>query len=302
MTGQTKHISALTDAIIKVNPLQRAFLVNSTNSMSDEEKLTLESYIDYCTCSGQTVEYLAKCYDLIVKDTLREQLFFQKHKRYRYSSYAEVADSVYLNDEYMAMYMHGLAITAFLWPNHRKMRRYFLDAIPKKSTGNYLEIGPGHGVYLLSAMQLTSYEHFEGIDISPKSIELTRRILESGKFAIPGSFDLHCRDFLADQGTGRKYDAIVMGEVLEHVEEPLSFLRTIRSLASEDSFIYITTCINAPAIDHIYLFESVESLEDVICTSGLSIADRLIVPYEDMSLDESAEKRMPVNVAYVLKS
>ena len=77
-------------------------------------------------------------------------------------------------------------------------------------------------------------------------------------------------------------------------------LEKIGALAGRHSFIYITTCINAPAIDHIYLFDSLESLEDMIASAGLAISDRLVVPYEGMSLEESLERRMPINVAYML--
>lgn len=300
MTMKSKFLGELTSAIVATNPMQRAFLDTSIHSMTDEEVQALEAYLNYCISTGQTVDYLGQCYDLIVKDTLREQFFFQKNKRYRYSTYAEVADSVYLNDEYMDKYMHGLAITSFLWPNHREMRRYFLQQMPKNTSGRYLEIGPGHGIYLLSAMQRTAYNFFEGVDISPKSIDLTRNVLDSGHFGKFENFDLYCRDFLGEKMAHQRYDAIVMGEVLEHVEDPAAFLGTIHTLAGKDSFIYITTCINAPAIDHIYLFDSVDSLEKLIESSGLSIVDKLVVPYENMSLEESSQKRMPVNVAYVL--
>lgn len=302
MAIQSKFLGELTRAIVAANPMQRSFLDTSIQSMSDEEIQTLEAYLNYCTRAGQAIEYLGQCYSLIVKDTLREQFYFQKHKRYRYSTYAEVADSVYLNDEYMEMYMHGLAITSFLWPNHREMRRYFLQRMPRDVTGRYLEIGPGHGIYLLSAMQNTAYDFFEGIDISPKSIELTKNVLESGHFGKFSNFGLHCRDFLGESTPHQQYDAIVMGEVLEHVEDPAAFLSTIRALATKESFIYITTCINAPAIDHIYLFDSLNSLERIIESSGLLVTDKLVVPYENMSLEESVKQRMPVNVAYVLSA
>jgi 2-polyprenyl-3-methyl-5-hydroxy-6-metoxy-1,4-benzoquinol methylase len=293
--------NALIKAIGAINPLQVAFLDTSLRDMEEDERTALESYLDFCHGNGFDIGYLAKCYDVIVKDTLREQIFFQRHKRYRHSSYAEVADSVYMNDEYMGMYMHGLAITSYLWPNHREMRRFFMQRIPTQARGRYLEIGPGHGIYLMSAMQHAPYEYFEGVDISPTSIELTRNVLNSGYFGQFGDYELFCKDFLQHEMTYPDYDAIVMGEVLEHVEQPLEFLKKIRSLSRRDSFIYITTCINAPAIDHIYLFESLESLEAIIQSADLGVKDRLVVPYEGMSIEESIEKRMPVNVAYVLE-
>jgi 2-polyprenyl-3-methyl-5-hydroxy-6-metoxy-1,4-benzoquinol methylase len=300
MTDNTAHIAALAEAVITINNLQRSFLETSICKMDEDETQALEAYLDYCISTGHEIGYIAKCYDLIVKDTLREQLFFQRHKHYRYSSYDDVAHSVYLNDDYMDMYMHGLAVTSFLWPNHREMRRFFLKTMPRDVSGRYLEVGPGHGIYFMSAMQHTEYNSFEGVDISPKSVELTRNILGSGYFGISKNFSLCCRNFLEQDMPHREYAAIVMGEVLEHVENPLDFLEKIHVLAARDSFIYITTCINAPAIDHIYLFDSLESLDEIIQCANLVIRERLIVPYEGMSLDESVEQRMPINVAYVL--
>ena len=91
-----------------------------------------------------------------------------------------------------------------------------------------------------------------------------------------------------------------MGEVLEHVEQPEVFLRRIAELATDDAFIFITTCINAPAVDHIYLWRTTDELEEMIEASGLSIVEPLRLPYEGKSLEDSREERLPINVAYVL--
>jgi 2-polyprenyl-3-methyl-5-hydroxy-6-metoxy-1,4-benzoquinol methylase len=93
-----------------------------------------------------------------------------------------------------------------------------------------------------------------------------------------------------------------MGEVLEHVEQPELFLRRIAELAADDAFIFITTCINAPAVDHIYLWRTTDELEDMIRDSGLSIVEPLRLPYEGKTLEESRDQQLPINVAYVLSA
>ena len=123
-------LDSLLGEIVRINPLQSRFIKESLDDASSEELEDLGEYVRFCENNSIDIPYLARCYDLIVKDTLREQLFFQRHKRYRYSTFAEVADSVYFDDEYMSKYMHGLAITAWLWPNHRNMHRYFARSIP----------------------------------------------------------------------------------------------------------------------------------------------------------------------------
>ena len=301
MVDTHQRIDELTSRIFEINTLQYDFIESSLVDAHTEELNDLEAYLSYCESQGLSLTYLAQCYDLIVKDTLREQLYFQRYKQYRHSTFAEVANSVYFNDVYMRQYMHGLAITSWLWPNHREMHRYFLQHIPRKTAGMYLEIGPGHGIYMMSAMRLTSYMSFEGVDLSPASVALTNDLLESGCFGKFTNYTVKQEDFLVKDTSKDTYDAIIMGEVLEHVESPVSFLKKIRALSNDKTFIFITTPINAPAIDHIYLFDSVKSVEDNIAQSDLSIVHRLLIPYPGLSLEASEKQCLPINVAMVLK-
>jgi len=294
------RIRQLTDAIVRINPLQRAFIAESLTDIRDDELRDLDAYIRFAESAGVASGYLAESYDLIVKDTLREQMFFQRHGRYRYSTFDEVAGSVYFNEEYMRKYMHGLAITAYLWPNHRALHRYFVDTIPADDKGQYLEIGPGHGVFMMCAMRKTAYARFEGIDISPTSVEMTRTLLDSGFFGDFSNWQIVEQDFLASDMETGGYSAVVMGEVLEHVEDPGRFLRQINAVSRDDAFIFITTPINAPAIDHIYLFDSVGSIESLVVDAGLGVRDSLLVPYPGLSVEESIAQKLPINVAMVL--
>lgn len=301
MSNSRPLLDELVQQIIRINPLQSKFLAASISGASDEELDDLIAYIAYSQGEGLSLEYLAASYDLIVKDTLREQVYFQRHKRYRYSTFDEVADSVYFDDEYMGKYMHGLALTSYLWPNHRELHRFFCQTLPADKPGKYLEIGPGHGMYMVTAMRRTGFDVFHGLDLSPTSVEMTKRLIGSGAFGRFDNFDVFEQDFLEGELAPESYAAIVMGEVLEHVEEPKIFLERIRSLATDDAYIFITTPINAPAIDHIYLFESYESIESLVNAAGLSVGNRLLVPYPGLDVEESMQQCLPINVALVLQ-
>ncbi|MBJ18191.1 MAG: hypothetical protein CL933_02090 [Deltaproteobacteria bacterium] len=293
-------IDALLSEIVRINPLQSNFLKSSLDDITPEELDDLGEYLQFCDRKSLDVAYLAECYDIIVRDTLREQMFFQRHKRYRYSTFAEVADAVYFDDAYMRKYMHGLAITAWLWPNHREMHRYFANSIPTDREGRYLEIGPGHGVYMSTAMNRSRYGFFEGVDLSPTSVEMTTALLQSRDVPDDVRYEIYCCDMLEGDLRHDRYDAIVMGEVLEHVEEPLLFLERIGRLAADDAFIFVTTPINAPAIDHIQLFRSPEVLENLVARAGLSVRESRLIPYPGQTTEESLEQRLPINVALVL--
>lgn len=210
-----------------------------------------------------------------------------------------MAESVYHDRDYMDRYMYGLAITNFLWPNHVEMARLLHRTLPRNRSGRYLEVGPGHGFLLLAAIEVGAFDEFLGVDLSAASVEQTRTIVEHFHPEAPAKVEL--RDFLeAEDLEPGSFDAVVMGEVLEHVEQPEVFLRRIAELAKDDAYIFITTCINAPAVDHIYLWRTTDELEDMIVASGLTIVEPLRLPYEGKTLEESREQDLPINVAYVL--
>jgi 2-polyprenyl-3-methyl-5-hydroxy-6-metoxy-1,4-benzoquinol methylase len=108
-------------------------------------------------------------------------------------------------------------------------------------------------------------------------------------------------DFLNFEEGNVNYSCIVMGEVLEHVENPGLFLSRIRRLSNPATHIFITTCMNAPAVDHISLFRTGKDVEDIIRSSGLEVVEACYVPYTGKTLAESEKRTLPVNVGYVLR-
>jgi len=293
-------IGSLIDEIIKLNPPQRKFLEYSVKTLDCENQALFTSYIQFQMNEELTIQQLATAYNLFLKSILKEQMFFQRKKHYRHSSYKDVNSAIYQNSEYMQKYMIGLGLSTFLWPNHRLIHKWFIEKIPKEKNGTYLEIGPGHGYFFLSAMKLSQYNSFLGIDISPTSIEMTRKIILYNAKNSKKDYLLINEDFF-EISLNQAYDAIVMGEVLEHVECPENFLMKIESTANCDAFIFITTVINAAAIEHIYLFRTVEDIQNLVNRSGLKIKDMLVLPYIGLSLEECLINQLPINIAIILE-
>lgn len=293
-------VTSLLDAVAEMFPVHKAFLDTAIARATDDELLRLSGYLTFCRSKGLDDEYLADCYLTIVGDTVDEQVYFNKHKHYRHSTFAEVAEAVYHDADYMNRYMYGLAISTFLWPNHVAMVRMFRDEVPRDGGGRYLEVGPGHGFLLLTAAEVAGYDELLAVDLSDASVEQTSSIVKH--FQPDSNVDVRKADFLdAGDLVAHSFDAVVMGEVLEHVEDPARFLRRIAELATPDAFIFITTCINSPAVDHIYLWRTTDSLEEMIEASGLEIVNALRLPYEGTTLEDSVARELPINVAYVLR-
>jgi 2-polyprenyl-3-methyl-5-hydroxy-6-metoxy-1,4-benzoquinol methylase len=293
-------IEHLFAAILTENARQAPLLADALRGLLPEERLELDAYLDFEASTGATNADLARAYNLVVLDTLREQMFFRRHKRYRHQRFADVANSVYFSDEYMRLYMKGLALTAYLWPNHVAIRRFFQQEVANgPCRGRYLEVGPGHGLYMAAALRSGRFSRCVGVDISPTSLELTRAVVGRYAEGADTSLDLALGDFLAMEVPGR-FDVVVMGEVLEHVERPDAFLARAYEACSDGGRVFVSTCANSPATDHIYLFRHDSEIDALAQAAGLDVVARLVVPYHGTSLEQSYRESLPVNVAMVL--
>jgi 2-polyprenyl-3-methyl-5-hydroxy-6-metoxy-1,4-benzoquinol methylase len=301
-SDQLRLIKEFVAEVVSSDPLHEKFIRASLESLRSADAKDLSEYLSFCLACDMSVAQVADCYKTIVTDTQAEQMHFMRNKKYRCSTFAEVADHVYFDADYMRKYMCGLAVTSFLWPNHNALHQFFLDSFPADVGGTYLEVGPGHGYYFMKAASTGQFDRLVGIDISPQSIRMTEEIL--GHFGIRKRYNdqLHLieADFLNMDMSGEEFSVIVMGEVLEHVESPEKFLARLRDLCNEQTTLYVTTCANAPAIDHIYLFDSVRHVESMIEAAGLQIDKSLHVPYAGKTLEECMDQNLAVNVAYFL--
>jgi 2-polyprenyl-3-methyl-5-hydroxy-6-metoxy-1,4-benzoquinol methylase len=294
-------VGELARRIAKANPMTARMLGAALEGLSAEEHGEFETYLAYTLSTGRDLDEVTEAYNTLLRDTMKEQIFFKRHGRYRHSRYDEVAASVYLNDDYMTRYMLGLAVSTYLWPNHLAIHRFFRAALASAPAGDYLEVGPGHGAFFMAAARSGRFRSCLGVDLSPTSIELTRQLLSSPHFGGFQNFELREADFLAASLPDQAFNAIVMGEVLEHVEAPARFMARLRELAAPGAFVFVTTAINAPTIDHIYLFETPEAVRDMVTVAGFAIRAEQLCPYVGKTLEATMTERLPVNIALVLE-
>lgn len=92
-----------------------------------------------------------------------------------------------------------------------------------------------------------------------------------------------------------------MGEVLEYVEQPLKMLKKIRSLLSDEGRAFITTVINAPAVDHIYLFHSQEEVLAMAQEAGFDIEEHICITAGGIPMEKAVKRRYAINIAMILK-
>ena len=259
----------------------------------DKANVFFDKYVKYVESQGKNLDFGIDCYLRMIADLNYESVKFQETGQYSSSSFAEVNERVYNNPDVMEYYMHALLLSQFLWVQHNRVFNFFNDYIDahRDKITSYLEIGAGHGLYLEEAInRIGDGARYDVVDISETSIQLSESFVENKtpNFILCDIFEYE---------PGIKYDHITMGEVLEHVEDPVGLLKRLGELVADDGRIYITTPTNSPTIDHIYLFRNIQDIQDVIHEAGLEIVDELYFYSEDLP-DEIAEK-MKVTQLYL---
>ncbi|MBF0467000.1 MAG: class I SAM-dependent methyltransferase [Nitrospirae bacterium] len=273
-----------------------------TKGMQDALEEFLQTYDYFLKANSLTYEDLAEAYLWIVEQVFYYRKIFIQTGRYPHNSAQEAISDVYNNNEIMKKYMLGLALSQFLWRQHYLVFEFYRSEIKNiEPNTRLLEIGSGHGLFSLEALKYIDHiEIFDIIDISDTSLEMSKSIINMLKPRALSIINFYKQDVnLFKPST--KYDLIIMGEVLEHVEDPLALLTDIYSLLRDDGQLFITTCANCPTIDHIYYFESIESIKDMINIAGFEIIREVIIPSENISHERLLKMKVDISYAAMLK-
>lgn len=290
-------IENIIQKIEQINPTHAHKLLKNMAGMEFKLFLTsdlfLKRYNDYLQQQGLTLDYAVDCYLKMYSDMLEQRWMFTKTGKYSNTSFEEVNKNIYHNEDVMDYHMNGLVLAQFLWFDQYERFKFFSDNIHKYThdTKRYLEIGGGHGLYTLEALrQLPNTCRFDCVDVSPLSIQLAKGIVNNKRvnFLLQDIFYWDNTDTV---------DFFTMGEVLEHLENPLQMLKKLKVLIKNGGFGFITTPVNSPMIDHIYLFKSVAEIQTMLQDAGFKIMEDKTVISEHISSEEAQRLKVPIMYA-----
>jgi 2-polyprenyl-3-methyl-5-hydroxy-6-metoxy-1,4-benzoquinol methylase len=235
-------------------------------------------------------------------DRLRdEELFFHREGRYRLSTFAEAMAEVYSDHAYMSRYVNGLLLTQILWFNHVATFEMFLNRVIGASTEpfDYLEVGPGHGLMVYFAAASALSRRLEAWDVSAVSLRETRQALD--RMGVVKPVELREVDILQAQPSERRYDLIVISEVLEHLERPEAALSFLASAMSPQGRIFINVPLNSPSPDHIYLLSSPDDVTRLVEGAGLRVETMELYATQAARIEFALESRISVSAGVVAR-
>jgi ubiquinone/menaquinone biosynthesis C-methylase UbiE len=238
---------------------------------------------------GKGLDHGIDCHLKLRGCMIQERMDFLRSGRYASSSFAEVEQRVYANPEIMEYYMYGLVFSQFLWKEQYARLAFFCDGLPlyREQTGSYIEFGGGHAMYISSAADILRPDtRLELIDISATSIDVARAMSPNDRI----QYHL-CNVF--DFPVERKYNFVVAGEILEHLEEPRKLLARIREMLTPDGRAFISTPVNAPTVDHIYLFNHAREIREMLQSEGFAIESEATRYSEDVPEVKAEKLKIP---------
>lgn len=302
---QYKNIEYLKNKIFEKSPFQQKkledFFSKQDEKFNQDFELFLEEYIGYLNKNSLTIEYGIDAYLKMVSDMFKSQIKFMRTGKYPVTNTTEAIDNVYNDKTEMLSYMIGLALSQYLWSTHYEMFNHLKEELRKnaKEIKTYLEIGPGHGLFLKNAIDILDEDtNMTAIDISPISLEVSKSIIE---YFYPNKNIKFINEDMLKLDLDSNCDFIVMGEVIEHVETPELLLKKISKLLSQNGKAFLSTCVNCPAIDHVYHFHTVDEIRDMFKRCGLKIVSEKVLPVENLPMCEIEDKKITINYSAIVQ-
>ncbi|MBI5637279.1 MAG: class I SAM-dependent methyltransferase [Nitrospinae bacterium] len=249
--------------------------------------------------NGESLRNAASGYLKFSLDAMRLQKQFEKDRTYQFTSYDTARAAVYDNAEYMnGLYLPGILISHFLWPHHYRQSRFFRkEFLPRvQNAGNirFCDVGVGTGFYSHFLLSEAPHAMGDGFDISPHSLDFAARMMAAAGFS--GRWTPHKRDIVADT-PGEQWPFLLCVEVLEHLEDPLTFLKTLRKMLQNGGSGFVTAAITAPNEDHIYLYNNCEEVIAQLHAAGFSIDTY----FEDAAYSPRKDEPVPRLGAFIVR-
>jgi len=254
-------------------------------------------------CHGERKEYYKKVDTLIEfsLEFLRLQIELEKTGEYKYSSFKEVEQGAY-NDPKRKLtgpwYTWALYFSQFFWVTHNNVFNFFLNDFVKSapSTGDVLEVPTGTGLFLNYFLLRKPSWKGTGVDLSDSSIDFTKNVLQAYK--VPINQVSIIKEDIYKYKPKEKFDRIMSGEFLEHLEDPLGVLKKLHQILKDNGKIFITVAVWAAMIDHIYLYKSAEEVREHIGQAGFRIEKELVQAVFKTAHPE--QEKTPINYCAIL--
>ena len=166
------------------------------------------------------------------------------------------------------------------------------------TTGKVLEVPSGTGLFLCEFLRKNPNWSGIGVDLADSSIKFSQKLFQINN--IPNNSYKILKMNFHQLESNEKYDRIFCGEFLEHLEDPLSALKKLKSLLKDGGKIFVTVAVWAAHIDHIFLYESSNQVREHINNADLKIEKELVQAVFEKDESDPEKEKIPVSYSAIL--
>jgi SAM-dependent methyltransferase len=166
--------------------------------------------------------------------------------------------------------------------------------MPCRGSKELLSIGYGTGYELKLAFDEAPGWRIVAFDNSPDSYEYASELLRF--FGNPidclhqDVFSFDCRGgAIAYQ---KRFGKVILCELLEHLDDPESALRTMRNVLHRDGLLFCTMAVNIAQEDHVYLYRSAEQARTQVLECGFEIVEETLAPVVILPFSEAKRAQL----------
>jgi hypothetical protein len=304
-----KNYSSLVNFISKKNIFQKKSIYKTILSKDRKHFQEAESITNRLLKVSRSInkkinlEKIANIY-LWYTDLLRkEELYFEKKKKYRHKNYKKVFEQVYNRPNYMFNYAIGLGVSQLFWENHLKVFQFYQKNLVKKVKKNSLiaEVGMGHGLFTAEIFKKYSKTNSLMFDVSDMCLNFAKKMsIVSGadvKNIKISKVDIQKKVPIADNSL----DVLLLGEIIEHLAKGKKVMKTLSKKMKKNGLCYFSTPANGPAEDHILLFTKVNQIRKFIKECSWKIIKESPITLKGMSIDFAEKNSKVINYCAILK-
>ena len=172
------------------------------------------------------------------------------------------------NEDLMKYYQAYVGKTDYRAKEKKKIRRSRrrVKRMMRLTCGKrFLDVGCNYGFAVKAALQLGLDAH--GIDIDGAAIESNKKVIGDAYFS---AFSVE--DYAAQ---GHAFDMLYTSEVIEHVPDADSFVKSLSKLLVKDGILYLTT----PDAGHFAVPRSLETWKEIIPPEHITYFTRRGINY-----------------------
>lgn len=244
------------------------------------------------------LENAVKGYVRFALDATRLQKRFEKTRQYDHKTYEEAAKSVYHNEDYMnSLYLPGIFLSHYLWPHHYQQLQFFLEdfkpLVLELKKPEFCDVGVGTGFYSRQMLEIYDQTYGNGFDISVSSLNYSK--MQVNAFGYGERWLGENRDII-NNTPQKQWDFLLSIEVLEHLEDPVTFLKSLRKMLKKGGYGFISAALTAANEDHIYLYNTIEEVISQLNEAGFKV----LKFREDKAYEPKSDEPVPRNAAFIV--